>query len=73
MTDENESFSINNNNNINNTSNSKNNGISKLFDSMVSRMLSIRRGSVPADMSELRHEPFSRNNWRPGDVYRKIN
>ncbi|XP_026826662.1 uncharacterized protein LOC105276337 isoform X4 [Ooceraea biroi] len=62
MTDENESFSINNNNNINNTSNSKNNGISKLFDSMVSRMLSIRRGSVPADMSELRHEPFSRNN-----------
>ncbi|XP_072752899.1 uncharacterized protein [Anoplolepis gracilipes] len=57
-----ESFSINNNNNNNNnTNNSNNNGISKLFDSSISGMFSPRRGSVPADISELRHDMFNRN------------
>lgn len=51
----------NNNNNNNNTSGSNNNGISRLFDSTVSGMLSPRRGSVPADISELRRDLFSRN------------
>ncbi|KAL6443326.1 hypothetical protein ACFW04_002898 [Cataglyphis niger] len=63
LTSERENFSINNNNNNNNnsTNNSNNNGISKLFDSSVSGMFSPRRGSVPADISELRHDMFSRN------------
>lgn len=56
-----ETFSINNKNN-NNTSNSNNNGFNKLFDSAVSKMLSTRRGSVPADISELHHDLFNRNN-----------
>nr|XP_012214606.1 PREDICTED: uncharacterized protein LOC105667400 isoform X2 [Linepithema humile] len=58
---ERESFSMNNNNNNNNTSSSNNNGISRLFDSTASGMLSPRRGSVPADISELRRDLFSRN------------
>lgn len=58
---ERESFLMNNNNNNNNTSSSNNNGISRLFDSTVSGMLSPRRGSVPADISELRRDQFSRN------------
>ncbi|XP_012060894.1 PREDICTED: uncharacterized protein LOC105624147 [Atta cephalotes] len=62
LTRERESISINNNNNNNNNSNrSNNNGISK-FDSIVSGMLSPRRGSIPADISELRRDLFSRNN-----------
>lgn len=62
LTSERESISINNNNNNNNNSNrSNNNGISK-FDSIVSGMLSPRRGSIPADISELRRDLFSRNN-----------
>ncbi|KYN07640.1 High affinity cAMP-specific 3',5'-cyclic phosphodiesterase 7A [Cyphomyrmex costatus] len=62
LTHEHESISINNNNNNNNNSNrSNNNGISK-FDSIVSGMLSPRRGSIPADISELRRDLFSRNN-----------
>lgn len=52
----------NNNNNNNTTGGSNNNGISRLFDSTVSGMLSPRRGSVPADISELRRDLlFSRN------------
>ncbi|TGZ49519.1 Phosphodiesterase [Temnothorax longispinosus] len=62
LTSEHESISINNNNNNNNNSNrSNNNGISK-FGSTISGMLSPRRGSIPADISELRRDLFSRNN-----------
>ncbi|XP_077282259.1 uncharacterized protein LOC143908466 isoform X2 [Temnothorax americanus] len=62
LTNEHESISINNNNNNNNNSNrSNNNGISK-FGSTISGMLSPRRGSIPADISELRRDLFSRNN-----------
>ncbi|XP_011057861.1 PREDICTED: uncharacterized protein LOC105148068 isoform X1 [Acromyrmex echinatior] len=62
LTRERESISINNNNNNNNNSNrSNNNGISKC-DSTMSGMLSPRRGSIPADISELRRDLFSRNN-----------
>ncbi|XP_032690464.1 uncharacterized protein LOC116853454 isoform X3 [Odontomachus brunneus] len=59
---ERENFPMNNNNNNNTTGGSNNNGISRLFDSTVSGMLSPRRGSVPADISELRRDLlFSRN------------
>lgn len=59
---ERENVSMNNNNNNNNTGgSSNNNGISRLFDSTVSGMLSPRRGSVPADISELRRDLFGRN------------
>lgn len=51
----------NNNNNNNNTSSGNNNGINRLFDN-TSGMLSPRRGSVPADISELRRDLFARNN-----------
>ncbi|XP_014482386.1 PREDICTED: uncharacterized protein LOC106748419 isoform X2 [Dinoponera quadriceps] len=63
VTSERENFPMNNNNNNNNTTggSSNNNGISRLFDSTVSGMLSPRRGSVPADISELRRDLFSRN------------
>lgn len=50
-----------NNNNNNNTNNSNNNGISRLFDNIVPGVLSPRRGSVPADISELRRDLLSRN------------
>ncbi|XP_011871096.1 PREDICTED: uncharacterized protein LOC105563801 [Vollenhovia emeryi] len=62
LTGERENISINNNNNNNNNSNrSNNNGISK-FDSTISGILSPRRGSIPADISELRRDLFNRNN-----------
>ncbi|KAL6254209.1 hypothetical protein P5V15_014830 [Pogonomyrmex californicus] len=72
LTSERKSISINNNNNNNNNSNrSNNNGINK-FDSTVSGMLSPRRGSVPADISELRHDLFSRNNVNNKSRNRKM-
>ncbi|XP_036140694.1 uncharacterized protein LOC105839152 isoform X2 [Monomorium pharaonis] len=62
LTGEHESILINNNNNNNDNSNrSNNNGISK-FDSTMTRMLSPRRGSIPADISELSRDLFGRNN-----------
>ncbi|XP_025163287.1 uncharacterized protein LOC105181918 isoform X3 [Harpegnathos saltator] len=62
LANERENFPMNNNNNNNNTTGgSNNNGISRLFDSTASGMLSPRRGSVPADISELRRDLFSRN------------
>ncbi|XP_020286140.1 uncharacterized protein LOC109855871 isoform X2 [Pseudomyrmex gracilis] len=63
LTSERHSFSVNNNNNNNNnTSSGNNNGINRLFDNTFSGMLSPRRGSVPADISELRRDLFTRNN-----------
>ncbi|KAK2587079.1 hypothetical protein KPH14_011024 [Odynerus spinipes] len=54
----------NNNNNNNNTESSNNNGIARTFDStapVCSGMPSPRRGSVPADISELRRELFNKS------------
>ncbi|XP_043495144.1 uncharacterized protein LOC122519624 isoform X2 [Polistes fuscatus] len=53
----------NNNNNNNNTESSNNNGTNKVFDITAPGpgMPSPRRGSIPADMSELRRELFSKN------------
>lgn len=59
--DERENLPINNNNNNNNTGSSNNNGITRIIDSTGPGMPSPRRGSVPADISELRRDMFNRS------------
>ncbi|KOX80098.1 cAMP-specific 3',5'-cyclic phosphodiesterase 7B [Melipona quadrifasciata] len=60
LTNERENLPINNNNNNNNnTGSSNNNGIIRIVDSIG--MPSPRRGSVPADISELRRDMFNRS------------
>lgn len=59
--DERENLPINNNNNNNNTGSSNNNGITRIVDSIGPGMPSPRRGSVPADISELRRDMFNRS------------
>ncbi|XP_033180715.1 uncharacterized protein LOC117234376 isoform X2 [Bombus vosnesenskii] len=61
LTNERENLPINNNNNNNNTGNSNNNGITRIIDSTGPGMPSPRRGSVPADISELRRDMFNRS------------
>ncbi|XP_076397422.1 uncharacterized protein LOC100877791 isoform X3 [Megachile rotundata] len=61
LTNERENLPINNNNNNNNTGSSNNNGITRLIDSTGPGMPSPRRGSVPADISELRRDMFNRS------------
>nr|XP_034190050.1 uncharacterized protein LOC117608685 isoform X2 [Osmia lignaria] len=61
LTNERENLPINNNNNNNNTGSSNNNGITRLIDSTGPSMPSPRRGSVPADISELRRDMFNRS------------
>nr|KAF7423649.1 hypothetical protein H0235_008932 [Vespula pensylvanica] len=65
LPNERENFPLinNNNNNNNNTESSNNNGTNRAFDSTASAgMPSPRRGSIPADISELRRELFSKSN-----------
>ncbi|CAL7944528.1 unnamed protein product [Xylocopa violacea] len=61
VTNERENVPINNNNNNNNTGSSNNNGITRIIDSTGPGMPSPRRGSVPADISELRRDMFNRS------------
>ncbi|XP_017760267.1 PREDICTED: uncharacterized protein LOC108550878 isoform X1 [Eufriesea mexicana] len=61
LTNERENVPINNNNNNNNTGSSNNNGITRIIDSIGPGMPSPRRGSVPADISELRRDMFNRS------------
>ncbi|XP_016907442.2 uncharacterized protein LOC107994850 isoform X3 [Apis cerana] len=61
LTNERENLPINNNNNNNNTGSSNNNGITRIIDSTGPGMPSPRRGSVPADISELRRDMFNRS------------
>ncbi|XP_031835146.2 uncharacterized protein LOC116428110 isoform X3 [Nomia melanderi] len=61
LTNERENLPINNNNNNNNTGTSNNNGLSRIIDSIGPGMPSPRRGSVPADISELRRDMFNRS------------
>ncbi|XP_053984430.1 uncharacterized protein LOC128879363 isoform X2 [Hylaeus volcanicus] len=61
ITNERENLPINNNNNNNNTGTSNNNGITRIIDSTGPGMPSPRRGSVPADISELRRDMFNRS------------
>ncbi|XP_076249464.1 uncharacterized protein LOC143188861 isoform X2 [Calliopsis andreniformis] len=61
LTNERENHPINNNNNNNNTGSSNNNGITRIIDSTGPGMPSPRRGSVPADISELRRDMFNRS------------
>ncbi|XP_047353649.1 uncharacterized protein LOC124950675 isoform X3 [Vespa velutina] len=66
LPNERENFPLinNNNNNNNNTESSNNNGTNRAFDSIASvpGMPSPRRGSIPADISELRRELFNKSN-----------
>ncbi|KAG7203506.1 hypothetical protein KM043_013562 [Ampulex compressa] len=61
LTSDRENFPMNNNNNNNNTGGTNNNGMTRINDSGTPGMSSPRRGSVPADISELRRDMFSRN------------
>ncbi|KZC07930.1 High affinity cAMP-specific 3',5'-cyclic phosphodiesterase 7A [Dufourea novaeangliae] len=61
LTNERENLPINNNNNNNNTGTSNNNGLTRIIDSTGPGMPSPRRGSVPADISELRRDMFNRS------------
>ncbi|XP_076634062.1 uncharacterized protein LOC143348100 isoform X2 [Colletes latitarsis] len=61
LTNERENLPINNNNNNNNTGTSNNNGVTRIIDSTGPSMPSPRRGSVPADISELRRDMFNRS------------
>ncbi|XP_076641056.1 uncharacterized protein LOC143352446 isoform X3 [Halictus rubicundus] len=61
LTNERENLPINNNNNNNNTGTSNNNGLARIIDSTGPTMPSPRRGSVPADISELRRDMFNRS------------
>ncbi|XP_017881147.1 uncharacterized protein LOC108625558 [Ceratina calcarata] len=62
LTNERENLPVNNNNNNNNTGSSNNNGITRIIDSTTGPgMPSPRRGSVPADISELRRDMFNRS------------
>ncbi|XP_076181519.1 uncharacterized protein LOC143153819 isoform X3 [Ptiloglossa arizonensis] len=61
LTNERENLPVNNNNNNNNTGTSNNNGLTRIIDSTGPGMPSPRRGSVPADISELRRDMFNRS------------
>ncbi|XP_078049153.1 uncharacterized protein LOC144476297 isoform X2 [Augochlora pura] len=61
LTNERENLPMNNNNNNNNTGTSNNNGLARIIDSTGPSMPSPRRGSVPADISELRRDMFNRS------------
>ncbi|XP_043510361.1 uncharacterized protein LOC122528853 isoform X3 [Frieseomelitta varia] len=67
LTNERENLPINNNNNNNNTGSSNNNGITRIVDSIGPGMPSPRRGSVPADISELRRDMFNRSSINDGN------
>ncbi|XP_034946298.1 uncharacterized protein [Chelonus insularis] len=60
LTDERQNYSLNNNNN-NNIAGSNNNNTSIRIAENISGMPSPRRGSVPADISELRRDLFGRS------------
>ncbi|CAK9825536.1 High affinity cAMP-specific 3',5'-cyclic phosphodiesterase 7A [Anthophora retusa] len=61
LTNDRENLPINNNNINNNTGTSNNNGITRIIDFTGPGMPSPRRGSVPADISELRRDMFNRS------------
>ncbi|XP_076665055.1 uncharacterized protein LOC143367298 isoform X3 [Andrena cerasifolii] len=67
LTNERENLPMNNNNNNNNTGSSNNNGITRIIDSTGPGMPSPRRGSVPADISELRRDMFNRSSINDGN------
>ncbi|XP_078049154.1 uncharacterized protein LOC144476297 isoform X3 [Augochlora pura] len=67
LTNERENLPMNNNNNNNNTGTSNNNGLARIIDSTGPSMPSPRRGSVPADISELRRDMFNRSSINDGN------